>query len=63
MTRDAALLTLLWEAGLRTAEQLQAAIVVARVGGLCAETLAARPGDFASYPVKLPPFHYEEDPR
>lgn len=61
MSRDAARLAVLFEAGLRTAEQMEAAIVAARVSGVLSETLLAGPGDLGTYPVKLPPFHYVEE--
>ena len=61
MTRDAARLALLFEAGLHTTDQLEAAIVTSRVSGLVAESLLATPADLARYPVKLPAFHYVED--
>jgi hypothetical protein len=60
MTRDAARIALLFEAGLRAGEQLEAAIVSSRFCGLAAEALAAGPRDLGSYPVKLPRFHYVE---
>jgi hypothetical protein len=61
MSRDAARLCVLFEAGLTSAEQMEAAIVTARISGVIAELLLAGPRDLGSYPVKLPPFHYVED--
>jgi len=61
MSRDAARIALLFEAGVRTAEQLEAAIVASRFCGLAAEALATGPRDLGQYPVKLPPFEYVED--
>jgi hypothetical protein len=61
MTRDAARIALLFEAGLRTREQLEAAVISSRISGLLAETLKAGPADLKLYPVKLPPFQYVED--
>lgn len=60
MSRDAARLSLLFEAGVQTAEHMQAAIVSARMSGVMAEILLATPRDLGLYPVKLPPFHYVE---
>lgn len=61
MTREAASLALLFEAGLVDPEQLQAAIITARTTSLVAESLATGPRDLSQYPVKLPPFHYVEE--
>lgn len=65
MTRDAARLALLYEAGLRRAEQIEATIVGARFPGLAAESLRTGPEHLRLYPVKLPPYHYvdREDKR
>jgi hypothetical protein len=60
MTRDAARIALLFEAGLRNRDTVEAAIVVARVCGLVPEIVATGPQDIGSYPVTLPPFHYVE---
>ena len=61
MSRDAARIALLFEAGLHSREQIEAAIISSRMCGLLAETLAAGPADLKLYPVKLPPFQYVED--
>lgn len=61
LSRDAACIALLFEAGIRTPEQLETAFVASRFCGLAAEALRAGPADLSSYPVKLPPFHYIED--
>jgi hypothetical protein len=58
---EAAQVCLLFEAGFRTSEQLQAAVVIARVTGITAELLVTGPQHLRDYPVKLPPFHYVED--
>lgn len=63
MTRDAARIALLYAAGVRRPDQMQAAIASARMCGLVAEVLATGPNHLADYPVKLPPFHYTEDVR
>jgi hypothetical protein len=60
MTRDAARIALLFEAGLRNRDAIEAAMVVARVCGLAPEILATGPQDIGSYPVTLPPFQYVE---
>jgi len=62
MTRTAASLTLLFEAGVRDSERMQAAIVLAGSASVLAEALAASPKDLPAYPITLPPFHYVESP-
>jgi hypothetical protein len=62
MSRPAAALALLYEAGIRTSEQAQAAIVLAGSCGVVAEALRASPSDLPGYPLTLPPFHYVEGP-
>jgi hypothetical protein len=59
-TRDAALLSVLFACGLRRTEQLQAVVVLARLPCALAEGFAERATNFASYPINLPPFAYEE---
>jgi hypothetical protein len=61
MSRGAARIALVFEAGLRRADQIEAAIVAARSCGLIAEALATGAADLRDYPVKLPPFHYVDD--
>jgi hypothetical protein len=58
MTRDAARIALLHAAGLHSAEQMEAAIVSARVGAMAGEAIATGPQHLSTYPVKVPPFHY-----
>lgn len=60
LTKDGARIALLQAAGLRTADQMEAAIVAARVGAIAAEAMATGPQDLSAYPVKVPPFHYVE---
>ncbi len=60
MSRAAAVVALLHEAGLATIEQMQAAMIASRLCGLSAEVLATSPKDLKDYPAKLPPFHYVE---
>ena len=61
MTRDAARIALLYEAGVRDPDRLEAAIVASRMLSVAAETLATGPNALGSYPMTLPPFHYVED--
>jgi hypothetical protein len=60
MSRAAAVLALLYEAGLTNIEQLQAAMIASRLSGIAAEAIATSPKDLKDYPAKLPPFHYVE---
>ena len=60
LSRDAALLALLHACGLKTAEQKQAAIAIARLPCALAEAFAVSPTAFKEYPMNLPPFEYEE---
>jgi hypothetical protein len=62
LTRDAALLSVLFACGLRQPEQLQAIIVLARMPCALAEGFAERATNFGQYPVNLPGFAYEESP-
>lgn len=61
MSRDAARVALLHAAGLRRVDQIQAAIVAARVGGIAAEAMATGPEHLGQYPVKVPAYRYVED--
>lgn len=61
MSRDAARVALLHAAGLRRVEQIQAAIVAARIGGIAAEAMATGPEHLGQYPVKVPAYRYVED--
>ena len=60
LCRDAALLAVLHAVGLRTGEQIQAAIVLARLPAMAAEAFAAEPGGLRAYPLNLPDFRYVE---
>ena len=60
MSRDAARLALLFEAGICDAERMQAAIIATRFTGVVAEALLSRPEHLNLYPVKLPPYQYVE---
>jgi hypothetical protein len=59
-TPAAALLSILHGSGLRSAEQMEAALVIARLPCVLGEAFAASAGDFRSYPMRLPPFRHEE---
>jgi hypothetical protein len=61
-TRDAALLSVLFACGLKRPEQLQAAVVLARLPSALAEGFAERATNFGNYPINLPAFVYEEAP-
>lgn len=54
----ASLLAVLFAAGLRTPEQLEAAFVWARLPCVMAEALAVKPGRFRKYPMDLPAYRY-----
>jgi hypothetical protein len=59
-TRDAALLLVLRACGLTRREQLEAAIVSARLPCAAAEAFAETATQFRKYPMDLPAFRYEE---
>ena len=61
-TRDAALLGVLYGAGLSRRELLETVLVVARLPAVVAEAFAEKPANFANYPTDLPAYRYE-DPR
>lgn len=61
MGRDAALLTLLHRCGLHTSDQIEVALVVARLATCVAEALAGKRGGLRDYPLNLPPFAYAEE--
>lgn len=58
-TRMAALLAIVHACGLRRAEQIEAALVIARMPCVLAECFAAAAGAFQVYPMRLPPFRHE----
>lgn len=58
--RDAAVVACLHACGLRQADQIERALVLARLTLAVAEGMAVRPGDFASYPANLPAVEYVE---
>lgn len=60
--RLAALLLVLFACGLEQPEQLEAALVLARLPSTLAEALAEKPTNFSGYPINLPEYVYEEAP-
>jgi len=60
LSRDPALLAVLFHAGLCEPEHIEAVIVAARLPCLTAEALAWRPRALKEYPMNLPCFRYEE---
>lgn len=61
-TREAALISLLFACGLRRPQQLEAAVVLARLPSALAEGFAERATNFGNYPINLPRFAYQEAP-
>lgn len=61
-TRDAALLSVLFACGLVRREQLEAAIVTARLPSAVAEALSEKVTNFGRYPINLPRYRYEDLP-
>ena len=60
VSRTAAVLAGLYECGLHGADQLESALVLARMPTALAEALATPPGSYRHYPVLLPPIAYDE---
>jgi citrate synthase len=60
LTRDAALLAVLWFAGLTRREHLEAALVMASLPSVLAEAYRHEAASFRDYPMQLPPFEYVE---
>lgn len=61
--RTAALLALLHFAGLRRPEQLEPVFLLASLAPVVAEAFPREVASFRRYPMRLPPFAYEEDER
>lgn len=61
-TRLAALLAILHACGLTRGEQIEAALVLAQLPCVLGEAFATRVGSIREYPMRLPPFRYEEAP-
>lgn len=59
LSRSAAVLAALHACGLRRPEQLETALVFARLPCVAAEAFAVAHGRFRDYPTNLPPFSYE----
>jgi hypothetical protein len=60
LSREAALVTTLWFAGLTRPDQLEAALVTAALPGVVAEAPFHGVASFREYPMQLPPFQYED---
>ncbi len=60
LSREAALVATLWFAGLKRPEQLEAALVMASLPAVVAEAHCHDVASFREYPMKLPPFDYED---
>ena len=60
--RTAALLGVLYFAGLRTSAQLEPVFVLASLAPVIAEALSHEPGSFHAYPMQLPRIEYTETP-
>lgn len=60
LSREAGAIAVLHACGLRTAEQLELALVVSRLPCTFAEALAAKRAGLRSYPMDVPHFAYEE---
>jgi hypothetical protein len=60
-SRLAALIAALRACGLKTAEQIECVMVLAKLPACLAEALATPAGSYRDYPVLLPPIAYEED--
>jgi hypothetical protein len=56
---DTAIVAVLLACGLRTREQLEVIVTVARLPAACAEAFAWKQGDLRAYPLDLPHFEYE----
>lgn len=61
LSRDAALIAVLFACGLRRAEQLEAVWMIAGLGASFAEGMATPTKSFREYPMNLPTFRYEDD--
>lgn len=61
-TRAAALLAILHACGVRRPEQLESALVLARLSCALAESFAAGVAAFGTYPMQLPPYRHEVTP-
>jgi len=59
--RSAALIAVLHACGLKTAEQIECAMVLAKLAACVAEALATPAGSYRDYPLLLPAIVYAED--
>jgi hypothetical protein len=60
VSREGALLALLYACGLHRAETIEVALSVAKIPTVLAEALAMPQGNFRQYPMNLPRFEYVE---
>lgn len=60
LSREAALIATLWFAGLTRPEQIETALVMASLPSVVAEAHFHEVASFREYPIKLPPFEYED---
>ena len=58
-SRDVAIIAVLRACGLTTAFQLGAALSVARLPSVIAESVSTKAGDFKNYPMDTPHFEYD----
>jgi hypothetical protein len=63
LSRAAALLAALHACGLKNAETMECALVLARLPVVMAEALATPAGSHRQYPVQLPPIVYTREPQ
>jgi hypothetical protein len=61
VSRAAALIAALWACGLKTAKQIECALVIAKLPVAIAEALATPAGSVREYPVQLPASQYVGD--
>jgi hypothetical protein len=60
LSRQSALLAVLWYAGLTRPAQMEAALVLASLASVVAEAHTHEVASFRTYPMQLPPFEYED---
>lgn len=56
---DTAILAVLLACGIRTREQVEVVVTLARLPAACAEAFGWKPGDLRAYPMDLPRFEYD----
>jgi hypothetical protein len=62
ISREAAIVASLFACGLRRSDQIERALVVARLPAVMAEGMAVQVADFRNYPAQLPAVRYEDVP-